>query len=70
MGKKEEMEFDAFAEDYNRALQEGLRSSGETPNYFAEYKVRYLDRRLAAGPESRILDLGAASAICPARFAV
>ena len=58
MSKKEEMEFDAFAEDYNRALQDGLRSSGETPNYFAEYKVRYLAQRLALEPKTRILDFG------------
>ena len=58
MGKDTDTEFDAYAKDYNRSLQDGLRASGEISDYFAEYKVSYLIRRLAVGPGSRILDFG------------
>jgi SAM-dependent methyltransferase len=51
-------EFDAFAGHYNRALRECLRASGETPDYFADYKAQYLVRRGSVGPDSRILDFG------------
>lgn len=58
MAKDTETEFDAFAGDYNRTLRESLRASGETPDYFADYKARYLARRNLAGPDSKILDFG------------
>ena len=58
MTKDANTEFDAFAGDYNRALRESLRASGETPDYFAEYKAQYLVRRISAGPNSKVLDFG------------
>ena len=58
MAKDEKAEFDAFAGDYNRALRESLRASGETPDYFAEYKAQYLARRISVGPDSKVLDFG------------
>ena len=58
MAKDAKAKFDAFAGDYNRALRECLRASGETPDYFAEYKVQYLARRISVGQDSRVLDFG------------
>lgn len=52
--------FDAYAGDYDRALQQGLSVSGESKEYFAEGRVRHLSQRLAAlgvNP-TRILDFG------------
>jgi SAM-dependent methyltransferase len=39
-------EFDDYAGDYAAALQEGLKYSGEDPEYFAAARVRWLARRL------------------------
>lgn len=58
MAKDAKAEFDAFAGDYNRALRESLRASGETPDYFAEYKAQYLARRILVGQDSKVLDFG------------
>lgn len=53
-------EFDAFAENYDEALQRGLRVSGEGKEFFAEGRIRWLQQRLreighAAGA---IMDFG------------
>lgn len=39
-------EFDAFAEDYDAALEKGLALSGEGKDYFAGGRMRWLARRL------------------------
>jgi trans-aconitate methyltransferase len=41
-------EFDAVAGDYEGALQQGLRVSGESAEYFASSRTRWLQRRLEA----------------------
>lgn len=46
--QQREAEFDAFAEDYDTALNEGLKLSGEGKDYFAEGRMRWLARCLAA----------------------
>lgn len=53
-------EFDAFAEDYDAALQRGLDASGESKEYFAEGRARWTRRRLdALGHRAgRVLDFG------------
>jgi SAM-dependent methyltransferase len=38
--------FDAFADDYDRALNRGLSLTGETKEFFAEGRMRWLSRRL------------------------
>jgi len=53
-------EFDAFADNYDEALQRGLRVSGEGKEFFAAGRLRWLQRRLnernhAAGA---IMDFG------------
>lgn len=40
-------EFDAYAANYDEALQRGLDLTGETKDYFAEGRVRWLRQRLA-----------------------
>ena len=39
-------EFDAFADNYDEALQRGLRVSGEGKEFFADGRIRWLERRL------------------------
>ncbi len=54
-------EFDKFADEYLAIHTENLKLSGETPDYFARYKIDELRRRWSAGhrPEPRaILDFG------------
>lgn len=53
-GRKEEepgighrAEFDAYAAGYDKALDQGLRLSGESKDYFAEGRMRLLNSRLA-----------------------
>jgi SAM-dependent methyltransferase len=53
-------EFDAFAADYEAALQLGLRASGEEPEYFARRRIRWsLSVLTSALPgQPAILDYG------------
>lgn len=39
-------EFDAYAEDYDAALQRGLSVSGETKDFFAQGRMAWVHRRL------------------------
>jgi SAM-dependent methyltransferase len=52
--------FDAFAKDYDAALEKGISISGEDKNYFAKVRVNYLARRLQKYGVStqKILDFG------------
>jgi SAM-dependent methyltransferase len=50
--------FDDVAARYEAALNEGLRLSGEGPEYFAERRVAWTDRVLAGQAIQRILDFG------------
>ena len=53
-------EFDEFAERYDEALQRGLAVSGESKDYFAEGRARWVRRRLAelGHAPGRIVDFG------------
>jgi SAM-dependent methyltransferase len=53
-------EFDAFADDYDKALEQGLAVSGERKEYFARGRVHWLARCLAQLRflPARILDFG------------
>lgn len=60
----EEAEFDKFAAEYRTLHAESIRASGETPEYFAEYKIVDVahELRLAragAGGKPAVLDFGA-----------
>ena len=48
--------FDEYAEDYDRALDEGLSASGEGRDYFAAGRVDFLKQCLAALESSRELE--------------
>lgn len=53
-------EFDQFADEYDATHSENIRISGESPEYFAEYKIADIAREaVGLGPDVRILDFGA-----------
>jgi 2-polyprenyl-3-methyl-5-hydroxy-6-metoxy-1,4-benzoquinol methylase len=52
-------DFDQFAHDYTSVLDQCVGLSGETSQYFADYKARYLAAALAdCGDVKKILDYG------------
>ena len=51
-------EFDSYANDYNRTVAQSIAASGETPQYFADYKARHLIDRVPVGSASKVLDFG------------
>jgi SAM-dependent methyltransferase len=53
-------EFDAYAGDYESALAQGVRLSGEDSSFFAEGRVAWLRERLAelGAPSRTLLDFG------------
>ncbi len=55
-----ETEFDAHADSYEAALGQGLALSGESRDYFALHRVRWLRHclSLADASCSRVLDFG------------
>lgn len=60
----DQAEFDKFADEYRALHAASLTTSGEGPEYFAEYKIREVARELRRHPEQacaafRILDFGA-----------
>lgn len=54
-------EFDRFADEYYEIHRSNIAITGETPEYFAEYKVKLLMEfvRRNGGPVNRIVDFGA-----------
>ena len=62
MSSQLESEFDKFAEEYNKLHASNIKASGETPEFFAEYKVKdaaELVRKHCFSDELSILDFGA-----------
>ncbi len=53
-------EFDAFAKNYDEALQEGLDLTGESKEYFAQHRVEWITEQLKSRkvPTKSILDFG------------
>lgn len=51
-------EFDRFADSYRTVLDKGVAASGESSEYFADYKAAWLAARLGSGFSGRILDHG------------
>ena len=53
-------EFDAFAGNYDKALNQGLKFSGETKEYFAQGRTRWFRETLGTQfkPNARCLDYG------------
>lgn len=59
----DDTQFDQYASNYESALQQGLSVSGESSDYFAIQRVRWLKRRLASHEAlrhgfSQVLDFG------------
>lgn len=52
------MSFDAYAEDYDAALEKGLAVSGESKDYFAEKRVAWLKTCLGGTVPTTVLDYG------------
>ena len=59
-GNLEEAEFDQFAEEYRQSLNSSVAISGESADFFAEYKILRVAQecRRAAWQPDRILDFG------------
>lgn len=57
MSEQARVDFDEYADDYDRALAEGLSVSGESKEYFAKGRVEWLAGLLGATP-SRVMDYG------------
>jgi Predicted methyltransferase (contains TPR repeat) len=53
-------EFDEYAGNYDEALARGLSVTGESKEYYASARVRWLAKRLAAAkwPVRTVLDFG------------
>ena len=63
-GTVEEAEFDKFAAEYRTLHAESIKASGESPEYFAEYKIIDVAAELASAPggmvdRAAVLDFGA-----------
>jgi 2-polyprenyl-3-methyl-5-hydroxy-6-metoxy-1,4-benzoquinol methylase len=52
------MQFDQFADDYQKILDQTLAALGEGSSYFAEYKARYFSRLLRQDFSGKVLDFG------------
>jgi len=50
--------FDQYANTYQQVHSENIRVTGESSDYFAEYKARYIARRMGAQFSGKILDYG------------
>ncbi len=51
-------EFDQFADNYNQLLDQSITVSGESSQYFTDYKAKYLHRVLGEASTAKILDFG------------
>jgi 2-polyprenyl-3-methyl-5-hydroxy-6-metoxy-1,4-benzoquinol methylase len=50
--------FDAFASNYRQLVNENIRITGESSDYFAAYKADYIARRVASRATGKLLDYG------------
>lgn len=57
MSSSSDPQFDRYAAEYEAMHASSIAASGESPVYFADYKVGVL-QRLGVGPSDRILDYG------------
>ncbi|MFY9532087.1 MAG: class I SAM-dependent methyltransferase [Candidatus Acidiferrales bacterium] len=56
-------EFDAFAGNYRELLNQSIRISGDTSDYFAAYKAAYIARKGAPHGAGKLLDYGCGAGI-------
>jgi SAM-dependent methyltransferase len=50
--------FDGFASNYRQLVNESVRITGESYDYFAAYKADYIARRVAPAATGKLLDYG------------
>lgn len=62
--------FDAYAEQYEILLARSVAGSGETPAYFADYKMACLERVVGAGFDQPVLDYGCGTGSLTRRLAL
>lgn len=62
-------DFDAVAASYEAALDQGLRLSGEGPEYFAQRRVAWTAQVLAGQDVRRVLDFGCGVGLAAPRLA-
>ena len=58
MSTTREQEFDRFASDYQQVLNRSIRLSGETGEYFAAVKAKYLSNLVGESFSGTVLDYG------------
>ena len=58
MSREVLLDFDRYATNYREVLNDSVSASGESGEYFANYKAQYIARLLGTGFEGRILDYG------------
>jgi 2-polyprenyl-3-methyl-5-hydroxy-6-metoxy-1,4-benzoquinol methylase len=51
-------EFDSFSANYQELVSQSIRITGESSNYFADYKAEYLARKCAPPLRGKLLDYG------------
>jgi 2-polyprenyl-3-methyl-5-hydroxy-6-metoxy-1,4-benzoquinol methylase len=51
-------EFDSFAANYQELVNDSIRVTGESSDYFAAYKAAYIARRVAPRSRGTLLDYG------------
>lgn len=51
-------EFDTIAENYRELVDQNVRVTGESSDYFAAYKAEYIARRVAPRGAGKLLDYG------------
>ncbi len=62
-------DFDKYSAGYQRELDDCLKLTGRSSDYFAAYKVRYLKRFLQADYQGKILDYGCGIGLLAAHLA-
>lgn len=58
MNKNSLPEFDQYATRYQADLNQSIPSAFAEDSYFAEYKIRYISRRIGSNHPTRLLDFG------------
>lgn len=61
-------EFDQFSESYEELLNSSVSITGETAEYFAAYKARFVAAKVAAKPGPKILDYGCGVGVLSAQL--
>lgn len=61
-------EFDQYARDYKSLLDRSIQMSGDSAEYFCEYKARYVARILGPRFSGKILDFGCGVGLLSARL--